>query len=85
MKPASLVTIILRLSAIYLFFYTLSVSFTPLIVTRLIFQGSPISQSSLLGGFPTIYVTLAAFALVVSILLYIWSRALGRLIAKGLD
>jgi len=95
MKPSSLATLIIRLTAIYTVFHGLVTSFVPALLTVAFRQNSP-SMPALPGRLPLyapgpfdglfgIQFAFAIFAVVLGVLLFTWSAALGRLIARGLD
>jgi hypothetical protein len=92
MKPASFAAIILRFLAIYLIFSALvafggslllSNPFAPTLPPEFgAGQGKVDAMFATLSGFQF---KIAAVALVSGVLLYVWSAALGRMIAAGLD
>ena len=82
MKPSSLATIILRFIALYLFLSGLLAGLSP------VFFSIALAQPSSAAPFPglaSLQLAIAASSVVAAIVLWIWSRALGRLIARGLE
>lgn len=85
MKPASLATLLIRFTSIYLIIYSIFSSIVP-IITASVFSGANQMQSfGFVSGLFRLQMVVVVGTIIVAILLYIWSGALGRLIAKGLD
>jgi hypothetical protein len=96
MKPESLVTIIIRLFAILVCLQSAFVAAAPSLISLVMTQPASVSaglfQSGVSGngmiGAPGILgfsLMITAVTFVFGVLLYIWSRPLGRLIAHGLE
>lgn len=95
MKPYSFATIIIRFLALYLIIAGLLTGLVPLFFSA-VFANAFSSSSATLGamsvqmnspfaGIVGLQFAIAAIEIVGGILLYIWSRPFGRLIASGLE
>lgn len=92
MKPSSLATIILRFIVIYFLLSGLLAGLGPAFVSIAFTQPSstalglaPFQSRGPFSGLASLQLILAAISIVAAIILWIWSRPLGRVIARGLE
>jgi hypothetical protein len=91
MKPSSLVTIILRLTAIYFVIYGTVTSFIPVLAAMIFRQNTGLATPiggeipGFVSGIFGLQLAAASILIFIGIFLYIWSGALGRLVARGVE
>lgn len=89
MKPYSFATIVIRFIAIYIFIAGLFSGLGPLFLSAAFstatFGPTQIQMNTPFSGLIGLQLSIAAVSIVVGVLLYIWSRPLGKVIASGLD
>jgi hypothetical protein len=94
MKPCSLATIIIRFIALFLVVsgilsllgpLFLSAAFAPSAGSSAALGTTSIQMNSPFAGLIGLQLAIASVSIVAGFLLYVWSRAIGKLIAHGLE